>query len=140
VGRTNARSSAPASTPRWRGWRSGASASGRRLDETSPLAGIPACSLLTPGEIAAAVANPTPPRPWFADWGCDWDSYSFYGGGSVELYYYRGFLLGEADGTPADFAGHPGSVLARPGNCWVQFVQRAYTAGGSNRIEAVWVT
>jgi hypothetical protein len=109
-----------------------------RLDETSPLAGIPACGLLTSEEVAAGVANPTPPRPRFADWGCDWAS--FTGGGTVAVSYYRGFVLGEVDGTPADFAGHPGRVLARPGNCWVQFVQHTYTAAGSNRIEAVWVT
>jgi tRNA A-37 threonylcarbamoyl transferase component Bud32 len=108
------------------------------LTETSPLAAIPACSLLTSEEVAAGVASPTPPRPRFADWGCDWAS--FTGGGSVAVSYYRGFVLGEADGTPADFAGHPGRVLAQSGNCWVQFVQRVYTAGGSNRIEAVWVT
>jgi eukaryotic-like serine/threonine-protein kinase len=109
-----------------------------RLDASSPLASIPACSLLTQEEIATGVANPTPARPRFADWGCDWASYT--GGGSVSVFYYRGHVLNEADGAPADFAGHPGTVLARPGNCLVQFVQRAYTAGGSNRIEAIWVT
>jgi eukaryotic-like serine/threonine-protein kinase len=108
-----------------------------RLDEVGPLAGVPACSLLTDEEIAAGVANPTPARPRFADWGCDWASYT--GVGSVEISYYRGFPLGEVDGTPADFAGHPGRVLARPGNCWVQFVQRAYSARDTDRIEAVWV-
>jgi hypothetical protein len=108
------------------------------LHETSPLAAIPACSLLTSEEVAAGVANPAPPRPRFAGWGCDWTSLT--GGGTVALSYYRGFVLGDVDGTPADFAGHPGRVLARPGNCWVQFVQRAYTAGGSNRNETVWVT
>jgi hypothetical protein len=109
-----------------------------RLDEVSPLAGIPACNLLTSEEIATAVANPTPARPRFADWGCDWAS--FTGGGSVAVSYYRGYVLGDSDGSPADFSGHPGRVLARDGNCWVQFVQRAYSAGGSDRIEAVWVT
>jgi tRNA A-37 threonylcarbamoyl transferase component Bud32 len=108
------------------------------LTATSPLARIPACGLLTQEEVAATVQNATPPRSRFGDWGCTWSS--FTGSGSVAVTYYRGFVLGEADGTPADFAGHPGAVLAREGNCWVQFVQRSYVAGGSNRIESVWVT
>ncbi|OLS98500.1 hypothetical protein BJF90_09660 [Pseudonocardia sp. CNS-004] len=108
------------------------------LTATSPLAAIPACGLLTQEEVAATVRNATPPRSRFGDWGCTWSS--FTGSGSVAVTYYRGFVLGEADGTPADFAGHPGAVLAREGNCWVQFVQRSYVAGGSNRIESVWVT
>ncbi|GAA5131823.1 serine/threonine-protein kinase [Pseudonocardia adelaidensis] len=113
---------------------------GRRqpLGATSPLAGIPACGLLTGPEIASAMADATPPRSRFGDWGCNWNS--FTSNESVVVTYYRGYPLGEADGAPADFAGHPGTVLARPGNCWVQFVQRSYTAGGSNRIESVWVT
>jgi hypothetical protein len=109
-----------------------------RLDESSPLAAVSACNLLAAEDIAAAVKNPAPGRPRFADWGCDWASYT--GEGSVAVNYYRGFPLGEVDGTPADFAGHPGRVLARDGNCWVQFVQRAYTAKGSDRVETVWVT
>ncbi len=109
-----------------------------RLDQVSPLGSISACSLLTQEEVAAGVVNATPGRPRFNDWACDWAS--FTGGGSVTVMYYRGYLLRATDGTPASFAGHPGTVLARPGNCWVQFVQRAYTAGGSNRIESVWVT
>ncbi|MHA6621633.1 serine/threonine-protein kinase [Pseudonocardia sp. DLS-67] len=113
---------------------------GRRqpLSATSPLATIPACGLLTREEIAAAVAGATPPRSRFGDWGCNWNS--FTSSGSVVVTYYRGYPLGEADGTPADFGGHPGTVLARPGNCWVQFVQRSYFVGSSNRIESVWVT
>jgi tRNA A-37 threonylcarbamoyl transferase component Bud32 len=113
---------------------------GRRvpLSATSPLAGVPACGLLTPEEIAASLANPTPPRPYFGDWGCNWNS--FISSDRVVLTYYRGFALGESDGTPVTFAGHPGTVLAREGNCWVQFVQRTYTAGGSDRVESVWVT
>jgi tRNA A-37 threonylcarbamoyl transferase component Bud32 len=113
---------------------------GRRqpLSATSPLATIPACGLLTREEIATAVGNATPPRSRFGDWGCNWNS--FTSSDSVVVTYYRGYPLGEADGGPADFAGHPGTVLARPGNCWVQFVQRSYFAGGSNRIESVWVT
>jgi eukaryotic-like serine/threonine-protein kinase len=113
---------------------------GRRvpLSATSPLAEIPACSLLAPEEIATGVVNATPPRPGFGDWGCKWNS--FTSGDSVVVTYYRGYVLDESDGTSTAFAGHPGTVLAREGNCWVQFVQRVYSAGGSNRIEAVWVT
>jgi hypothetical protein len=113
---------------------------GRRppLAETSPLAGIPACTLLTAEEVAAVVANPTPSRPRFGDWGCNWNS--FTSSDTVSVHYYRGYTLGDSDGAPANFSGHPGTVLARDGNCWVQFVQRGYTAGGSSRIESVWVT
>jgi tRNA A-37 threonylcarbamoyl transferase component Bud32 len=113
---------------------------GRRqpLAATSPLASIPACGLLTAEEIAGVVGNPTPSRPGFGDWNCTWNS--FTSSDSVQINYYRGYVLGEADGTPAGFAGHPGAVLAREGNCWVQFVQRSYFAGGSARIESVWVT
>lgn len=113
---------------------------GRRppLVDTSPLAGIPACTLLFSEDIATAISNSTPARPRFGDWGCKWNS--FTSSDSVEVTYYRGYPLGAADGTPATFAGHPGTVLPREGNCWVQFVQRGYTAGGNSRIEAVWVT
>jgi eukaryotic-like serine/threonine-protein kinase len=108
------------------------------LSAISPLAGIPACGLLTSEEIAAALVDPSPPQPHFGEWGCNWNDYGL--GERVVVTYYRGFALGNADGTPADFVGHPGAVLAREGNCWVQFVQRSYSAGGSDRVEAVWVT
>ncbi|TQM38386.1 serine/threonine-protein kinase [Pseudonocardia cypriaca] len=108
------------------------------LTATSPLAGIPACSLLTAEDIATAMIDTTPPQPHFGDWGCNWNSYGL--GDSVVVTYYRGYPLGNEDGTAADFAGHPGAVLAREGNCWVQFVQRSYTARGTDRVEAVWVT
>jgi tRNA A-37 threonylcarbamoyl transferase component Bud32 len=108
------------------------------LSATSPLAGVPACSLLTTEEVGAALADAGPSRGHFGDWGCTWNSPST--SESVVLTYYRGYPLGESDGVATDFAGHPGTVLAREGNCWVQFVQRSYTAGGSNRVEAVWVT
>ncbi|TWF76117.1 serine/threonine protein kinase [Pseudonocardia hierapolitana] len=108
------------------------------LSATSPLAGIPACGLLTREEIVAALGDPSPEQPHFGGWGCNWNDYGL--GDRVGLTYYRGFALGESDGTPAEFAGHQGAVLAREGNCWVQFVQRSYTARGSDRVEAVWVT
>jgi hypothetical protein len=113
---------------------------GRRmpLSDTSPLAGIPACGLLTAEDIASGLVYATPARPGFGGWGCNWNSYTT--GDSVAVTYYRGYVLDKSDGTSATFAGHPGTVLARQGNCWVQFVQRSYTAAGSNRIEAVWVT
>jgi tRNA A-37 threonylcarbamoyl transferase component Bud32 len=113
---------------------------GRRpaLAEASPLALVSACTLLTVQEVDTAIANSTPPRPRFGGWGCNWNS--FTSGDSVEVIYYRGYTLGDADGTPARISGHPGTVLAREGRCWVQFVQRRYTAGGSSRIESVWVT
>jgi tRNA A-37 threonylcarbamoyl transferase component Bud32 len=108
------------------------------LHATSPLAGIPACDLLTVEEIVAVLPDPTPPQPHFGGWGCNWNSYLT--GDRVVVTYYRGYPLDETDGTPTDFAGHPGAVLAREGNCWVQFVQRSYTAADSNRVETVWVT
>jgi eukaryotic-like serine/threonine-protein kinase len=108
-----------------------------RLDETFPLAGIPACGLLTAEELATAVANPSPPRPRFADWGCDWASLT--GGGSVEVAYYRGPVWDNPPGSPAVFADHPGWVIPGPGDCSVEFVQRIYSAGGSDRIEGAWV-
>jgi hypothetical protein len=108
------------------------------LGATSPLAGVPACGLLTAEEVLAAMPDPSPPQPHFGDWGCNWNSYLT--GDRVAVTYYRGYPLDETDGTPTDFAGHSGAVLAREGNCWVQFVQRSYTAGDSNRVEAVWVT
>jgi tRNA A-37 threonylcarbamoyl transferase component Bud32 len=108
------------------------------LTGTTPLAGISSCGLLTAEDLSAVLPNRTPPRPWFADWGCDWESYS--GDSSVELIYYRHIPLDAYAGTPADFAGHPGLVHPRSGDCWVPFVQRSYTVGGSDRVEAVWVT
>jgi TIR domain-containing protein/uncharacterized protein DUF3558 len=108
------------------------------LTAASPLASIPACSLLAPEEIAAAVANATPPRSSFGDWGCNWNSST--SSGSAAVTFYRGYPLGESDGRPSDFAGHSGTVLPREGNCWVQIVQRSYTAGAGDRIESVWVT
>jgi eukaryotic-like serine/threonine-protein kinase len=108
------------------------------LSATSPLAGIPACGLLTSEEIAAAMTDPSPPQPHFGGWGCNWNDYLL--GDRVAVTYYRGFALGNSDGTPSEFAGHPGAVLAREGNCWVQFVQRSYSVRGSDRVEAVWVT
>jgi tRNA A-37 threonylcarbamoyl transferase component Bud32 len=107
------------------------------LSATSPLARVPACSLLAREEISAAVGDAPPARSRFGDWGCNWNSAT---GESVVVTYYRGYALSEADGAPAVFAGHPGAVLAREGNCWVQFVQRSYVAGGTDRIESVWVT
>jgi tRNA A-37 threonylcarbamoyl transferase component Bud32 len=108
-----------------------------RLDGTSALAGIPACSLLAPEELATAVANPSPPRPRFADWGCDWVSQT--GGGRVEVVYFRGLVLDDPAASPADFAGHPGWLLPASGHCWALFVQRAFRAGGIDRIEGAWV-
>jgi tRNA A-37 threonylcarbamoyl transferase component Bud32 len=108
-----------------------------RPTSAGPLADTAACSLLEPADLSAAVRNPTPPRPWFAGWGCDWASST--GDGRVELVYSLGRVLGESDGTPTDFAGHPGAVLAQPGYCRAQFVQRAYVAGGSDRVETVQV-
>jgi eukaryotic-like serine/threonine-protein kinase len=107
-----------------------------RLDQTSPLATIPACSLLTPDELAPTIANLSPPRPSFADWGCHWISLS--GNGSIEIAYFRGFPTNDPTAA-ADFAGHPGWLLPTPGECEAQIVQRAYVAQGSDRIEAVWV-
>ncbi|MGH3584965.1 MAG: hypothetical protein ACRDQ0_01470, partial [Pseudonocardia sp.] len=107
-----------------------------RFDAHSTLARTPACGLLADADLAA-VPGAGPPRTHFGDWGCDW---SFASGDSVAVSYYRGFPLGEADGRATDFAGHPGTVLPREGDCWVQFVQRTYTVGESDRIEAVWVT
>jgi hypothetical protein len=108
------------------------------LTATSPLAAVPACNLLTAQDIGTVMTDTTPPQPHFGGWGCNWNSYSL--GDSVVVTYYRGFPLGADDGAPADFAGHHGAVLARDGNCWVQFVQRSYAAGGTERVEAVWVT
>ncbi|QYN39005.1 serine/threonine protein kinase [Pseudonocardia sp. DSM 110487] len=108
-----------------------------RPTSAGPLADTAACSLLDPADLSAAVRSPTPPRPWFADWGCDWTSYT--GDGSVELVYNLGHVLGESGGTRTDFAGHPGVVLAQPGYCRVEFAQRAYVAGGSDRVESVQV-
>ncbi len=108
------------------------------LNATSRLAGVPACGLLTAEEIVAVLPDPTPPQPHFGDWGCNWNSYLT--GDKVAVTYYRGYPLDETDGTPTDFAGRPGAVLAREGNCWVQFVQRSYTAADGDRVETVWVT
>jgi tRNA A-37 threonylcarbamoyl transferase component Bud32 len=106
-----------------------------RLDESSPLAAVPACDLLASEDIAAVVPNPTPARPRFADWGCDW--VSFTGESRLAVAYYRALPLDDGDGAPADFAGHPGRVLGAAGNCQAQFVQRGYTAQGGDHIEVV---
>jgi hypothetical protein len=105
---------------------------------TSPLAGISACSLLTAEDLSVAIPSATPPRPRFADWGCDWAS--FAGTHRLELVYYRTLPLDAYLGTPTDIAGHPGLVLPQDGSCWVPFVQRSYTGAGIDRVEAVWLT
>ncbi|QYN33262.1 serine/threonine protein kinase [Pseudonocardia sp. DSM 110487] len=105
---------------------------------TSPLTGIPSCSLLTAEDLSVAIPNATPPRPRFADWGCDWAS--FTSTERVTLIYYRTLPLGAYLGTPTDIAGHPGLVLPQGGSCWVPFVQRSYTVAGSDGVEAVWLT
>jgi tRNA A-37 threonylcarbamoyl transferase component Bud32 len=106
-----------------------------RLDESSPLAAVPACHLLASEDIAAVVTNPTPARPRFADWGCDW--LSFTGENRLAVAYDRAIPLDDRQGAPADFAGHPGRVLAEAGKCVAQFVQRGYTARGDDHIEVV---
>jgi hypothetical protein len=105
---------------------------------SSPLAGIPSCSLLTADDLSAVIPDVSAPRSRFGDWGCDWSSYS--GDGEAELVYYRTVPLDAYPGTPADFAGRPGLVHPEPGLCWVPFVQRSYTVDGSDRIETVQVT
>jgi hypothetical protein len=108
------------------------------LTATSPLAGISSCSLLAAEDLSGVVANPSPPRPSFADWGCEWSSYS--GDSSVELIYQRTGPLDPPSGTPTDLAGRRGLVHEQPGYCWVSFDQHTHDVGGSAHVEAIWVT
>jgi hypothetical protein len=57
----------------------------------------------------------------------------------VEVVYYRGLPVDDPAASPADFAGHAGWLLPEPDICWAMFVQRAYFAGGLDRVEGVWV-
>jgi hypothetical protein len=108
------------------------------LTDGGPLAGIPACGLLTPADLVAVIPDVTQPQARFADWGCDWASTS--GDSTVELVYYRSLPLSAYLGTRADFAGRPGLVHPAEGACWIPFVQRSYSVEGSERLETVQLT
>lgn len=111
-----------------------------RVDVTTALGGRSACGLLQPADLAIVPGMRSPIRG-FGDWECSWNN-----GTStptdVVLTFYLGHPLDESDGNPTDVAGHPGTVLATEGRCWVQFVQRNYTEdeGSTPRIESVWLT
>ncbi len=109
-----------------------------RVDSATTLGGTSACSLLQPADLTI-IPGIRSPVPAFGDWECSWTN-GTVPPTDVILTFYLGNPLGEPDGTPIDVAGHPGSVLAIDGGCWVQFVQRNYTSGQSKRIESVWLT
>jgi eukaryotic-like serine/threonine-protein kinase len=105
------------------------------VDRATTLGGTKACSLLRPDELAI-VPGLGEPTPGFADWECTWTD-GAPTSTDVYVYYHLGGPLGEADGTPTDFAGRPARVLAVEGGCWVQFMQRNYTAEAGPRVETV---
>jgi tRNA A-37 threonylcarbamoyl transferase component Bud32 len=107
------------------------------VDTTTALGGTSACGLLRPEDLAV-VPGLRSAVPGFGDWECSWSDRAEVST-DVNLRFYLGKPLEEHDGTPADFAGRPGRVLAGDGDCWVQFVQREYTAEGTPRVETVWV-
>jgi hypothetical protein len=82
------------------------------LTGTSPLAGISSCSLLTADDLSLVIPNPAPARPRFADWGCDWASYS--GDNSVELIYYRSARWTPTPAHPPTSPGVPASCTRGP--------------------------
>jgi tRNA A-37 threonylcarbamoyl transferase component Bud32 len=110
----------------------------QRMDATTALGGTSACSLLSPADLAI-VPGLGDPIAGFGGWECSWTDHAA-APTDVVLRFYRTHPLGEGDGTPADFAGHPGRVLAAEGRCRVQFVQHNYTAEETSSIEVVWVT
>jgi tRNA A-37 threonylcarbamoyl transferase component Bud32 len=107
------------------------------VDTTTALGGTSACGLLRPEDLAI-VPGLRSAVPGFGDWECSWSDRADVST-DVYLRFYLGKPLEEHDGTPADFAGRPGRVLAGDGDCWVQFVQREYTAEATPRVETVWV-
>jgi hypothetical protein len=108
------------------------------MDTTTALGGTSACSLLSPDDLAI-VPGLRDPIAGFGDWECSWSDRAA-APTDVVLRFYRGHPLRESDGTPADFAGHPSTVLAGEGHCRVHFVQHDYTAEETPRTEEVWVT
>ncbi|WP_219412449.1 serine/threonine-protein kinase [Pseudonocardia nigra] len=109
-----------------------------RLDAASPLAGIEACTLLAAPDLAG-IPGLSPGRPRFAGWGCIWST-NTAPRLDIHLWYMRRPPLVPDDGVAADFAGRPGTVRAGAGHCLVQFVQRRYAAGGTDRVETVALT
>jgi hypothetical protein len=109
-----------------------------RLDTTSPLAGVHACGLLQEADLAA-VPGLLAGSPQFGGWGCSWST-NTDPATTVDVGFYRGFPLTDAEGAPAAFAGRAGRVLSMPGTCSVRFVQREYIGGGAHRVEFVWLS
>jgi tRNA A-37 threonylcarbamoyl transferase component Bud32 len=109
-----------------------------RVDSTTTLGGTSACGLLQPADLTI-VPGIRSTVPGFGDWECFWTDGKIIPT-EIILTFYLGEPLGEQDGAPLDVAGHPGSVLAIEGGCWVQFVQRNYTSELNRRIESVWLT
>jgi hypothetical protein len=107
------------------------------LDAEHALARIDSCSLLQANDLAAPLgAHPRPAVRGFSGWECSWGSTVFESW--VDIGFLRSHLLTHEGGTPATFAGRPGSVIVRPaGHCIADFAHDAAPGDGSRPIEVV---
>jgi serine/threonine protein kinase len=107
------------------------------LDAGHALARIDSCSLLQANDLAAPLgSHPRPAVRGFSGWRCYWNSTVFES--LVNIAFYRSRLLTQEGGTPATFAGRPGSVIVRPaGNCVADFAHDATPGDGSRPIDVV---
>ncbi|WP_305080816.1 serine/threonine-protein kinase [Pseudonocardia sp. TRM90224] len=110
----------------------------RSLTDGSVLAGIDACALITPEELAAVPGIDVTGRPGFGSWSCEWASGT---GAYVRLAFAWRAPLTPEDGRGTDFAGRPGTTQLTAGSdCFAQFGQRTFAGpSGAPRIEAVQV-
>ncbi|MGQ0572961.1 MAG: serine/threonine-protein kinase [Pseudonocardia sp.] len=101
-------------------------------DVGTPLAGIEACTLLTPAELVVVPGLPPVGDAGAAGWSCDWKRSS---GDRVEVYYYRSYPPSEIpNSTGVDIAGREAGVRASAGRCTVEFAQHYFTdATGARR-------
>lgn len=103
---------------------------------TRRLAGVDACSLLTAAELTAVPGIDGAGRAGFGNWSCEWVSKT---GAYVRVAFARRAPLAPEEGTPSDFAGHPGVLMLTPGSdCFAQFAQGSFIASdGTESIDAV---
>jgi tRNA A-37 threonylcarbamoyl transferase component Bud32 len=107
------------------------------LDAEHGLVRIDSCSLLRANDLAAPLgSHPSPARQDLGGWRCYWNSP--VSGRSVNIGFYRSRLLTQEGGTPATFAGRPGSLIVGPaGNCVADFAHHDTPGDGSRPMDVV---
>ncbi|MEJ3657130.1 serine/threonine-protein kinase [Actinomycetes bacterium KLBMP 9759] len=111
----------------------------RPIAESSTIADLPACTLVSPAELAVVPNLDTSALSGFGGWTCSWFTTS---GNPVTLRidYYRRAPLTEGDGAAVDLRGRVGRVLYTPNSdCFATIPQRSYTVAGQPRAEVVGV-